>query len=160
MGTLRKSGAGGCEAKEGVTMYEHHETITKELLDGIKVGDLVKVNDWKRPLRVRGVTKNYFVMSMAAFGRYIYSVCEKIPWAGIRYNSMCGGMFHVGTDNYSWGNPFWDSVDCEAWDFSDKAIAEGYLKTFEIPETQEGHSELSVRTSVPICEIYIKRASA
>ena len=59
--------------------YEQHTTITKELLDGIKVGDLIKVNDWKKPLRVKGVSDNYFVMATKQFGDTIYSVCEKKP---------------------------------------------------------------------------------
>lgn len=83
--------------------YEQHTTITKELLDGIKVGDLIKVNDWKKPLRVKGVSDNYFVMATKQFGDTIYSVCEKKPWGGIRYNAMVGGMFHVGRDSWTFG---------------------------------------------------------
>ena len=59
--------------------YEHYmgEQVTKKLLDSIKFGDLVKVNDWKKPLRVKGVTNNYFAMTINQFGKTVYSICEK-----------------------------------------------------------------------------------
>lgn len=57
--------------------YETHVEITKELLDSIKVGDLIKINDWKKPLRVMGVSKNYFVMAVKQFSDTVYSACEK-----------------------------------------------------------------------------------
>lgn len=31
-------------------MYKHYENITREVLDTIKAGDLVRVNDWTCPM--------------------------------------------------------------------------------------------------------------
>ena len=39
------------------TEYKHDTEITKEVLDNIKVGMLVKINDWKRPMKVVGVSE-------------------------------------------------------------------------------------------------------
>jgi len=131
--------------------YEFHDNITKELLDGVKTGDLIKVNDWKSPLRVRGVSENYFVMSRRAFGKCIYSVCEKKPWKGIRYNAMVGGMFHVGRDNYIFGAPI-DFGDTDYYDFDNQEATAEYLNLFESDEC-----ELSYRNAIPIYKLYIKR---
>jgi hypothetical protein len=133
--------------------YEVHKSITKEILDSIKVGDLIKVNDWKMPLRVKGVSENYFVMSRKAFGENcIYSVCEKKPWGGIRHNDMTGGMFHVGRDSWLFGAPV-DFGDSDYYDFDNTEATAAYLATFETEE-----SEISCRNAIPICTLYIKRA--
>lgn len=42
--------------------YRHYDNITKEILDSIKAGNLIRINDWKRGMRVVGVSDNYFVM--------------------------------------------------------------------------------------------------
>ena len=85
------------------TEYKHYTEITKDVLDNIKVGMLVKINDWKRPMKVVGVSENYFCMIQNVCGNICYSVCEKKPWSGIRYNQMIGGMFHCSTDNMVFG---------------------------------------------------------
>lgn len=127
--------------------YIIYETITKELLDTIRVGDLIITNDSKAPLRVYGVSPNYFVMARRAFGQWLYSVCEKKkPWSGIRYNSMRGGMFHIGTDNYVFGNP-------EGYDFTNPTVVKNYLDGFE-----NGEIELSMRRSVPLARMAVKRS--
>lgn len=125
--------------------YKTYDEITKELLDGIVVGDLVKVNDWKKPLRVKAVSENYFVMATKAFGKTIYSVCEKKRWDGIMYSAMRGGMFHVGRDSWIFG---W----LGGYDFDNPKTANKYLQSFE-----RGKSELSPRSAIPIYEIHIKR---
>ena len=129
-----------------VKWYEEHTEITKAVLDTVQVDDLVKCNDWKVPYRVKGVSENYFVMTRKQFGKVWYSVCEKKPWDGIRYNSMVGGMFHIGTDNSVFG---WSG----GYTFDDPALAQEYLQAFE-----NGEMELSMRTSVPLTFIAIKKA--
>lgn len=121
------------------------ESVTKEVLDKILVGALVKVNDWRSPMRVVGVSENYFCMVKKCFGKTLYSVCEKKLWSGIRYNKMVGGMFHVGTDNMVFGAPGFD------YEFKDPKQIKKYLEMFE-----SGGIELSVRSSVPIYRICIK----
>lgn len=86
--------------------YVHYTDITREILDTIKVGDLVKINDWTKPLRVKAVSENYFVMVSNLFGKPMYSVCSKLPWKGVRHNAMTGGMFHCGADNWIFGSPY------------------------------------------------------
>lgn len=130
--------------------YEHHKEITKEILDSVQVGDLVKCNDWKKPLRVKGVSENYFVMARKAFGETLYSICEKNPWGGTRYNAMCGGMFHIGTDNMIFGWFGWN--EGRAYDFDDSEAVGRYLQALE-----SGEIEVSVRRAVPLYEIAIKK---
>lgn len=131
--------------------YVKYDSVTKEILDTICVGDLIKINEWKMPLRVKAVSENYFVMTRKQFGQTVYSVCSKLPWAGIRHNKMCGGMFHCSTDNWVFGSPL--SVDYEhLYDFEDTEANEKYLQSFE-----SGETELSERRGVPIYELFIKR---
>lgn len=125
--------------------YIVHTTITKEILDTIKVGDLIKINNWKKPMRVKGVSENYVVMTQKNFGKTWYSVLEKKHWQGIRRNEMRGGYFHCGTDHWIFGLP---GID---YDFEDVEQINKYLKSFE-----EGKSELSVRTLIPILKLQIK----
>ena len=131
-------------------VYDIHEEITRELLDSIQVGDMVKCNDWDRPKRVMGVSENYFVMATSCFGKTLYSICEKKPWPGIRHNHMRGGMFHIGPDNWIFGWGGWDPDG--GYDFSDKEMTAKYLESLEM-----GLTELSHRRSVPLTSIAIKR---
>lgn len=134
--------------------YEHYigENITKELLDSIKLGDLIKINDWKKPYKVKGVIDNYFVMSQKMFGKTYYSVCEKKRWNGTIYNNWRGGMFHCGADYWSFGVP----IEEFEYDFDDYNMTIKYLKTFEETDKSKIRSELT-RRSIPIRELFIKR---
>lgn len=127
------------------TEYKHYTEITKEILDNIKVGMLVKINDWKRPMKVVGVSENYFCMIQKVCGKICYSVCEKNPWGRIRHNEMRGGMFHCGTDNMIFGYLGFD------YEFNDEEQIKDYLQAFESEEI-----ELSVRNGVPIFDLYVK----
>ena len=122
------------------------ETITKQFLDSIQTGNLVKINDWKRPMRVKGVSSNYLVMYQNVCGKDSYSVMEKIP-CGFRHNEMSPGMFHCGTDHWLFGYSGLDD-----YSFSNCESTKEYLQSFE-----DGESKLSVRTSVPIRYIAVKR---
>lgn len=130
--------------------YTHYDNITREILDTIKVGDLIKVNDWKKPMRVKAVSDNYFVMMQNWFGNTHYSVCSKLPWYGIRHNAMVGGMFHCGTDNWIFGSPLAIEFP-DLYKFENEEANKRYFQDFE-----DGKTELSVRTSVPIYDLYIK----
>lgn len=125
--------------------YQHYYEVTKEILDTINVGNLVKINDWKRAMRVVGVSENYFCMIQKVCGNVCYSVCEKKQWGGIRYNKMLGGHFHCGTDNMVFG---YDDFDYE---FNNQEQIEKYLQAFE-----RGEIELSARTSAPIFDLFVK----
>lgn len=127
--------------------YKEFCEITKELLDSVEVGDVVRMNDWKRGMVVRGVTANYFVMATMMFGEWLYSVCEKKP-SKINYNMMTRGMFHIGRDSWVFG--------FGEYKFDDKEWVDQYLNSFE-DENCENHSELSVRGSVPIDYMSIRK---
>jgi len=127
--------------------YVSHTEVTKEILDTIKVGDLIKVNDWKKPMRVKGVSENYAVMIEKQFGKLYYSVIEKKPWDGVRHNEMIGGYFHCGRDNWIFSDLNFD------YKFDNVEAIARYLSTFE-----SGETELSVRNAIPITQIHVKRA--
>lgn len=121
--------------------------ITKEILDSIKVGDKVRCNDWKRSKRVVGVSTNYFVMATKCFGKWLYSVCQKNPFGGIKYNSLVGGYFSIGTDNCIFGIPMEN-----AYEFDNDTFLKQYLNAFE-----NGECELSMRRSCALVSIEIRR---
>lgn len=130
--------------------YEIYNEVSKEVLDSIRVGDLVKCNDWKVPYRVKGVSANYFVMARKQFGLWSYSICEKKPWPGIRHNAMTGGMFHIGPDAWLFG---WAGWPCgRDYDFDDKEATEKYLQSLEA-----GKTVISERRGCPVYNIAIKR---
>lgn len=128
-----------------ISKYVCYTNITKEILDFVEVGDLVKINDWKKPLRVKGVSPNYFVMATKQFGVVLYSVCEKKQWGGTQHNAMRGGAFHCGRDSWIFG---WG----DGYNFDDVSLTAEYLESFE-----KGESELSARSAVPILSIEIKK---
>lgn len=131
--------------------YEIFHEITKELLDRVKVGDLVKFNDWVIPYRVKGVSENYFVAARKMFGKTYYSICEKKPWPGIRYNAMRGGMFHIGPDDMIFGWCGWPWG--HEYDFDNAEATAGYLKALE-----DGEMSISIRRGCPVFTMAIKRA--
>ena len=130
--------------------YVHYTNITRDILDTIKVGDLIKVNDWESPMEVKAVSENYFVMTENRDGERYYSVCSKLPWDGIRYNSMVGGMFHCGTDNWVLGSSLQSEYE-NVYYFENEECNKKYLEEFE-----HGECELSFRTSVAIYNLYVK----
>lgn len=133
--------------------YTHYENVTREVLDKIEVGDFVRVNDWKRPMKVKAVSENYFVMTQTMFGKTYYSVCSKLPWGGIKHNAMTGGMFHCGTDDYVFGHPL-SAGKKDLYQFNDHKTSMEYLKSFENKECA-----ISERNGIPIFKIYIKKES-
>lgn len=129
--------------------YKHYTNITREILDAIKVGDLVKVNDWKKPMRVKAVSKNFFVMTEKLFGKSYYSVCSKLPWDGYRHNNMVGGMFHCGTDDWIFGSSL--CLDYEnLYEFDNEESNQKYLQEFE-----DGKVHISERNGTAIYDLYV-----
>ena len=132
------------------SIYEGDMNI-KEALQTVKIGDLIKINDWQRPMKVKCVSANYFVMTQKQFGKIYYSVVSKKPWDGVRHNSMIGGMCHCGTDNWVFGSPL--TSECEKlYEFNDELYSKLYLEDFE-----KGECELSCRTSIAIFNVSIKQ---
>lgn len=119
-------------------------SITKEVLDSIKVGDFLRCNEWKRAMKVKATSNNYILISSNAFGKTLYAVLEKIPFKGIQYNNLKGGFFSVGTDNTIFGD------DLE-YKFDNSEVCNKYLEKFESKQL-----ELSMRNSCALWEINIK----
>lgn len=132
------------------------DEVTKELLDSVTVWDSIKVNDWGKWHKVKCVIDNYFVMTCNMFGKEYYSVCEKLPWGGTRYNSWTGGKFHVGADFWMFGCYIWNQYGCDKYDFDNIEATTAYLKSFEKDYEGEYKSELS-RRAIPINVIHVKR---
>lgn len=131
--------------------YVHYTDITRDILATIKVGDLIKVNDWESPMEVKAVSENYFVMTESRDNGIYYSVCSKLPWNGNRYNSMVGGMFHCGTDNLVFGSSLQFEYE-NVYYFENEECNRKYLEEFE-----NGNCELSMRTSIAIYDLYVNR---
>lgn len=133
--------------------YIHYTNITKEILDTIKVGDLIKINDWKKPMRVKAVSENFFVMTTKQFKDNYYSVCSKIPRKCGNHNKMIKGMFHCGEDDWIFGTPLCISHD-NVYEFSNEQTNKLYLQEFEDDKTH-----ISERNGIPIYDLYVKSVS-
>lgn len=120
--------------------YNSYDIVTKEILDTVKIGDLIKCNDWKKPLKVIGVSENFFIMARKAFKSYIYSICEKNKIDYSR-NNFHEGNFRIGTDNYIFGNFNYLNI---------KDVNEALI------ELENSKMELSIRTSIDLYYISIK----
>ena len=117
-------------------IYKEYDVVTPEILDTVKVGDKVRINGWKMPLTVKGVSEHFFVMARNAFKKSIYSVVDK------RY-------LFAGPDNCIFGHPL--GIDhSDLYQFSDKAVTRDYLESFE-----SGEVEVSQRRGVKIESIRI-----
>ena len=130
--------------------YVHYTEITREILDTIKVGDLVRVNDWKKPMKVKAVSENYFVMTQNMFGDTYYSVCSKLPWDSVRHNAMVGGMFHCGCDDWIFGSPLTIGHE-NVYQFNNEETNKRYLQDFE-----DGKTHISERNGIAIYDLYVK----
>lgn len=130
--------------KSTYKIYKKSE-ITKEILGQIQIGDLIKINDWVKPLRVKGVSENYFVMAQNIFGRHLYSVFSKIPFKGANHNGKSEGDYFCGPDFWLFGD-----IDFN-YKFDNQESIQKYLNKFET-----GEAEISLRNSVAVYSIQIK----
>lgn len=125
------------------------ENITKELLNSLKVGDLVKVNAWKKPMRIVATSENFFIMLRKHFDTYMYSICEKNK-RGTAYNLLYKpnrgydeDEFVCGKDNYVFGK----------FDYENEEDCKKALK-----ELESGEMEVSTRSGLGISLLSVKRA--
>lgn len=70
----------------------------EEKLKSIRVGYLVKINKWKKSMRVKAVSENFIIMSQRAFGTSLYSIIDK-------KNLECGPDNYYGKHDY---NNIWE----------------------------------------------------
>lgn len=131
--------------------YETYEkqNITKELLNSFKVGDLVKVNTWRKPMRIVATSENFFIMICRHFDTYMYSICEKNK-RGHSYNLLykpnrgySEDEFVCGKDNYVFGK----------FDYDNEEDCKEALK-----ELESGEMEVSTRSGLGISLLRVKRA--
>ena len=118
--------------------YITYENPHKDILDTIRVGDLVKCNDWKSPLRVLAVGERFFIMGRKMFGKFCYSVCHKED-ADFCHNYIRQGMPYIGLDSWVFGKYDYETEYDEA------------LQGFE-----NGEAEVSHRSGVVLYRISIK----
>ena len=103
---------------------------TKELVEHIKPGDIIWVNNWKSPFCVKCVSKNYFIATSEDDGERIYTICSKNPFNGQGHSSVKSGDFYCGPANCSIEKFFWQKRK-NLYDFSDKNLNRKYLDALE-----------------------------
>lgn len=134
---------------ESAYKYYSKSQITKEILDQIQIGDLIKINDWDQPLRVKGISENYFVMAQDLHDiekPLEYSVFSKIPFKGLSWNGIVERDYFCGPDFWIFGDIDFD------YKFDNLESIKKYLNKFET-----GESEISLRNSVAVYSIQIKK---
>lgn len=132
-----------------VKKYEVYEkeNITKELLNTIKVGDFIKVNTWKRPLKVIAVSDNFFIMWKPHFNSWMYSICEKNK-RGYAHNMIYRPHCGFDDDEFVCGH---DDHYCK-YDYSDPEECKKALDDLE-----NGEIEVTTRHGLGIWHLEIRR---
>ena len=130
-------------------VYEKQE-ITKELLNTIKVGDLIKINIWKKPMRVVAVSENFFIMWKKHFKTWVYSICEKNK-RGYEHNLCYRPNNGFDKDEFVCGR---DNSYCK-FDYSTEKGCQEALK-----ELESGELEVSERGGWGIWHIEIKEGKS
>ena len=135
-------------ARGEYTLYTH-EQISRELLDGIKVGDYVKFDSDRRGMRVWGVSENYILAGTKSFrGQYIYTVIGKEQLTG-QCNAMNKNTFVHGPDDRIFGY-----LHDHAYELDNEVFVKDYLDAFE-----KGEVSLSRRRSMSFYSLQIRRPS-
>lgn len=130
------------------------EQPTSELLDSIKPGDLVWVNDWHNPFQVKCVSSNYFVMTGFDDGEQMYSICSKKPFPGESHNGVCFGDFYCGPDFWTFGSALVGKHK-DLYSFTNKTANRKYMESLESGETQ-----ISMRRMARIDRIRVLKMSS
>lgn len=116
------------------------EDISRESLEKIRKGYLVKLNNWKVPFKVMSVSENYFVMIRKQFGKTRYSVCDKVNLI-------------AGTDDRIFGYLPKGEYDYEKISlYENEEFLNEYLESFE-----KGEIKISLRNRIKLTEVYYKK---
>jgi len=108
-------------------VYKNYDEATQEILDSIKVGDLIKISDWAKPYRVIAISKNHIIMTAKRFKDTYYSIFSKIP-ADDNYNNMEKGFFYAGS--LQWGI-------IKSYDWNSKDSMQEMLNDLEDPKVED-----------------------
>lgn len=133
-----------------IPQFTHYSDINKEILDTVKIGDSIKINNWDEPMIVKAVSENYFVM-IGDNGEY--SVCEKKIRDKGNHNKMVKGKFHCGGDDWIFNSPLCISYN-NVYKFENAEVNDHYLKDFE-----DGKAHLSERNGIAINDLYIAKGN-
>jgi hypothetical protein len=127
---------------KGIKAYDEYlgKDITKEVLDTVEKGNLIKLNNWKVPFKVMLVSNNYFVMIRKQFGKSRYSVCDKVNLIAGTDNRIFGYMSKT------------EYTDKDTPRYENEAFLTEYLESFETGETQ-----ISPRNRIKLTEVYCKK---
>lgn len=134
---------------QGYVCYSANE-INKSVLDSIEVGDLVKVNDWIKPMRVKFVTENGFAMTQKNFRDTYYSIFPKRTYEE-EVNPEERGMYRCGADNWICGSDLCNDYE-KLYEFENPEASAAYFRAFG-----DGETDLSMRKSIAVFKLYIKK---
>lgn len=125
-------------------MLYQDKDITRDILDHIKIGDRVKLNGDKRPMRIIATSENYMLAIQNVFGNTLYSVISKNK-AKHNRNNVTKGRYYYGADNWISG------YRNQGHHWENKEWLKTYLESFE-----SGETEITTRNSVDLEKIAIK----
>lgn len=134
---------------QGYVCYSANE-INKSVLDSIEVGDLVKVNDWIKPMRVKFVAENGFAMTQKNFRDTYYSIFPKKTYEE-EVNPEERGMYRCGADNWICGSDLCNDYE-KLYEFENPEASAAYFRAFG-----DGETDLSMRKSIAVFKLYIKK---
>ncbi|MEG0409108.1 MAG: hypothetical protein RR623_09565 [Bacilli bacterium] len=141
-----KDGFKNYKIKKSIYRGYNQDEITLDLLNSLVIGDKVKINDWKQPLTVKGISENYVIMNRRYKGdNYSYAIIEKKK-SSYRHNGReWNDMFICGTDDRVVGSVY-------GYAFNNQKYIDGYLDYLETSEI-----DISYRNRVCIEYISIRK---
>lgn len=112
-------------------------------LSEIRVGDRVRINNWRNGMNVIHRTENYLLLTGTQFGKELISVIEILP-AKYTHNHMKKGHFTAGGDFWLFGWAGWRDENHNI--LFDEERMEAYLRSFESGETEFSRRAVAVES--------------